>query len=42
VGEEKLVLLDTDAILEVLDKGSDKGEALMLKVIERGKECCIV
>jgi tRNA(fMet)-specific endonuclease VapC len=40
VGEEKLILLDTDVIIEVLDKKSDKGKALMLRVIESGEEYC--
>jgi predicted nucleic acid-binding protein len=29
-----LILLDTDVIIEVLDKKSDRGNALMLRVIE--------
>jgi tRNA(fMet)-specific endonuclease VapC len=40
VGEEKLILLDKDVIIEVLDKKSVKGEALMLRVIESGEEYC--
>ena len=35
-----MILLDTDVIIEVLDKRSDKGNALMLKVIESGEEYC--
>ena len=37
MGEEKLILLGTDVIIEVLDKNSDKGKALMLKIVESGK-----
>ncbi|MCL6090163.1 MAG: type II toxin-antitoxin system VapC family toxin [Candidatus Thermoplasmatota archaeon] len=40
MGEEKLILLDTDVIIEVLDKNSQKGETLMLKIIESGEEYC--
>jgi tRNA(fMet)-specific endonuclease VapC len=40
VGEEKLILLDTDVIIEVLDKNSDRGKALMLRIIESGEEYC--
>ena len=40
MGEEKLILLDTDVIIEVMDKKSDKGKALMLRVIESGEEYC--
>ena len=35
-----MILLDTDVIIEVLDKKSVKGEALMLRVIESGEEYC--
>ena len=35
-----MILLDTDVIIEVLDKYSDKGKALMLRVIESGEEYC--
>ena len=35
-----MILLDTDVIIEVLDKKSDKGKALMLRVIESGEEFC--
>ncbi len=40
MGEEELILLDTDVIIEVLDKKSDKGQALMLKIIESGEGYC--
>ena len=40
MGEEKLILLDTDVIIEVLDKNSDKGQELMLKIIESGEGYC--
>jgi Predicted nucleic acid-binding protein, contains PIN domain len=40
VGEEELILLDTDVIIEVLDKKSDKGQALMLKIMESGEGYC--
>ncbi len=40
MGEEKLILLDTDVIIEVLDKNSDKGKTLMLRIIESGEEYC--
>ncbi len=35
-----MILLDTDVIIEVLDKYSHKGQALMLKLIESGEEYC--
>ena len=35
-----MILLDTDVIIEVLDKESDKGQGLMLKIIESGEEYC--
>ena len=35
-----MILLDTDVIIEILDKESDKGEELMLKIIESGEEYC--
>lgn len=35
-----MILLDTDVIIEILDKQSDKGQELMLKVIESGEEYC--
>ena len=35
-----MILLDTDIIIEVLDKKSDKGESLMLKIIESGEGYC--
>ena len=35
-----MILLDTDIIIEVLDKNSDKGQGLMLKIIESGEEYC--
>ena len=35
-----MILLDTDVIIEVLDKKSVKGEALMLRVIESWEEYC--
>ena len=35
-----MILLDTDVIIEVLDKSSDKGNALMLRIIESGEEYC--
>ena len=35
-----MILLDTDVIIEVLDKKSDKGQALMLKIIESGEGYC--
>jgi len=40
VGAEKLILLDTDVIIEVVDKNSDKGQALMFKIIESVEEYC--
>ena len=40
MGEKKLILLDTDIIIEVLDKDSYKGQELMLKIIESGEEYC--
>jgi tRNA(fMet)-specific endonuclease VapC len=40
VGEEKLILLDTDVIIEVLDKNSDQGQTLMLRIIKSGEEYC--
>ncbi len=35
-----MILLDTDVIIEILDKKSDKGQALMLKIIESGEDYC--
>lgn len=35
-----MILIDTDVIIEVLDKKSDKGQALMLKIIESGEGYC--
>ena len=35
-----MILLDTDVIIEVLDKNSTKGQGLMLKIIESGEEYC--
>lgn len=35
-----MILLDTDVIIEVLDKESDKGQGLMLNIIESGEEYC--
>ena len=35
-----MILLDTDVIIEVLDKKSDKEEVLMLRIIESGEEYC--
>ena len=35
-----MILLDTDVIIEVLDKKSDKGEVLMLRIIESREEYC--
>ena len=36
-----MILLDTDVIIEVLDKNSNRGKALMLRIIESGEEYCI-
>ena len=38
--EEKMTLLDTDVIIELLDKKSDKGNLLMLRIMESGEEYC--
>lgn len=35
-----MILLDTDVIIEVLDKKSVKGHDLMLKIIESGEGYC--
>ncbi|MGC8515904.1 MAG: type II toxin-antitoxin system VapC family toxin [Thermoplasmata archaeon] len=40
MGEEKLILLDTDVLIKVLDKNSEKGKALMLRIIESKEEYC--
>ena len=40
MGAEKLILLDSDIIIEVLDKNSDKGQVLMHKIIESGEGYC--
>jgi len=40
VGERKLILLDTDVIIEILDKKSEKGHALMSKIIDSGEDYC--
>ena len=38
MGEEKLILLDTDVIIEVLDKKSDMGNVILRRIIESGEE----
>ena len=40
MGAEKLILLDSDIIIEVLDKNSDKGQVLMHRIIESGEGYC--
>ena len=40
MGEEKLILLDTDVIIEVLDKKSDMGNVILRRIIESGEEYC--
>ncbi|MHB8359830.1 MAG: type II toxin-antitoxin system VapC family toxin [Thermoplasmataceae archaeon] len=35
-----MILLDTDVIIEVLDKNSDQGQTLMLRIIKSGEEYC--
>ena len=35
-----MILLDTDVIIEVLDKNSDKGQVFLLKIIESEEEYC--
>ena len=35
-----MILLDTDVIIEVLDKKSHRGKALMDQIIESGEEYC--
>lgn len=40
MGEKKLILLDTDIIIEVLDKNSDKCQEFMLKIVKNGSEYC--
>ena len=40
MGEERLILLDTDVIIEMLDKNSNRGEELMLRIIESGEQYC--
>ena len=40
MGEERLILLDTDVIIEMLDKNSNRGEGLMLRIIESGEQYC--
>lgn len=35
-----MILLDTDVIIEVLDKNSDMGKALIIRIIESGEEYC--
>ena len=37
MGEEKLILLDTDVVIEVLDKNSNKGQALIFKLLKAEK-----
>ena len=37
MGEEKLILLDTDVIIELLDKKSDLGKVLMFRIMESGE-----
>jgi tRNA(fMet)-specific endonuclease VapC len=40
VGEEKLILLDTDVIIEIMDKKSSIGQEFMVKIMESGEEYC--
>ena len=35
-----MILLDTDIIIEVMDKKSSRGQEFMLKIIESGEEYC--
>jgi tRNA(fMet)-specific endonuclease VapC len=35
-----MILLDTDVIIEILDKKSSKGETLFRKIIENGRGYC--
>ena len=35
-----MILLDTDVIIEVLDKNSNRGRTLMLRIIESEEEYC--
>ncbi|MHB1471515.1 MAG: type II toxin-antitoxin system VapC family toxin [Thermoplasmataceae archaeon] len=35
-----MILLDTNVIIEVLDKNSDQGQTLMLRIIKSGEEYC--
>ena len=35
-----MILLDTDVIIEVMDKKSSRGHGFMLKIMESGEEYC--
>lgn len=35
-----MILLDTDVIIEVMDKKSSRGQEFMLKIMESGEEYC--
>ncbi|MGP6208032.1 type II toxin-antitoxin system VapC family toxin [Cuniculiplasma sp. SKW3] len=35
-----MILLDTDIIIEIMDKKSSRGQEFMLKIMESGKEYC--
>ena len=35
-----MILLDTDIIIEVMDKKSSRGQEFMLKIMESGEEYC--
>lgn len=35
-----MILLDTDVIIELMDKKSSRGEGFMLKIMESGEEYC--
>ncbi|MGP6220186.1 type II toxin-antitoxin system VapC family toxin [Caldiplasma sukawensis] len=40
MGEEKLILLDTDVIIEIMNKKSSIGKVFMDKIMESGEEYC--
>lgn len=36
-----MIILDTDVLIEIMDKKSKKGEELLKKIIESGEDICI-
>ncbi len=36
-----MIILDTDVLIEIMDKKSKKGEELLKRIVESGKDICI-